>query len=229
VDDWLPTTLLGRLPEPAGVAILRAGREEVFPAKKTLLYQGERGDHVLLLLDGMVKVVARSTKGGDTLLGIRGGGDTVGEMAVLEGHARMATVKSCVPGRARTIDRVQLDQLMTDHPVLAVQIATMMSSRLRRADDRYVGMNSYDSRTRLCRALVDMVRSHGRGTGSHWVLDIQLTQHEIASMVGIKQRTAEKYLADLKADGLVVCGYRAIEVIDMHRLQYIAYGRVIPH
>jgi CRP/FNR family cyclic AMP-dependent transcriptional regulator len=208
---------------------LSAGQSVSFPRNWTVLRQGDQDDHVLLLLSGMTKIVVHSVAGQDTLLGIRVGGEIVGEMTALEGGERMATVITCRPVRARLIRRVLLDELMLAHPALAVQIAKMISSRLRGADERCVDIVSYSPRTRLSRALVQMVVSHGFQSGSRWELDVQLTQPELGSMVGIKRRTAELQLAKLRREGLIDWGYRAIKVIDMPRLQDIADGRENPH
>jgi CRP-like cAMP-binding protein len=222
VDGWLPTTLLGRLPQPAGYAFVLTGQERAFPAGATLMAQGDPGDYLLLLLSGVVKVTVHSADGQDTLMGIRVGGETVGEMAALEHEPRMATVKSCRDVHARRIDRPQLDRLMGDHPVIAVELARMMSARLRWSDDRRVDIGSCDPRQRLCRVLVTL--AHRRENGTRLILD-HLTQQEIGSLIGIKQRTAEKQLAQLQSDGLIDCRYRRIELLDLPGLREIAFGR----
>jgi CRP/FNR family transcriptional regulator, cyclic AMP receptor protein len=222
VDGWLPTTLLGRLPQPAGDAFVLTGQERAFPAGTTLMSQGDHGDYVLLLLSGIVKVTVHSADGQDTLMGVRAGGETVGEMAAFEHEPRMATVKSCRDVQARRIDRPQLDKLMLAYPVIAVELTRMMSARLRWSDDRRVDFGSCGARQRLCRILVTL--PHRRVNGSRLVLDY-LTQQEIGSLVGIKQRTAEKQFAQLQSDGLIDCRYRKIEILDMPGLRDIAFGR----
>lgn len=222
MDGWQPTTLLGRLPQPAGYAFVLTGQERTYPAGTTLMSQGDQGDYLLLLLSGLVKVTVHSADGQDTLMGVRFGGETVGEMAALEQEPRMATVKSCRDVQAKRIDRAQLDRLMVDHPVIAVELARMMSARLRWSDDRRVDIGSCDPRQRLCRVLVTL--AHRRENGSRPVLD-HLTQQEIGSLVGIKQRTAEKQLSQLQNDGLIDQQYRKIEILDMPGLRDIAFGR----
>jgi CRP/FNR family transcriptional regulator, cyclic AMP receptor protein len=224
VDGWPSKTLLGRLPEPVADAILRAGAGTEFPAKRTLLQQGEQSYHVLLLLSGKVKVTVHSG-GQATLLAIRGRGDTIGEMAALEGDRRMATVVSCQPGKARMIERPLLEKLMLDFPALGRQIATVLSSRLRHADERSVNNNVHDLRVRLCRELAVLMLNHGSEKNSHWELDVPLTQKEFASMIGVSGRAVEQELGRLRAAGVVDWGYRGVRVSHMRRLLDIAYGR----
>jgi CRP/FNR family transcriptional regulator, cyclic AMP receptor protein len=222
VDGWQPTTLLGRLPQPAGHAFVQTGLERNYEAGATLMSQGDPGDYLLLLLSGIVKVTVHSADGQDTLMGVRVSGETVGEMAALEQEPRMATVKSCRDVQAKRIDRPQLARLMVDFPVIAIELARMMSARLRWSDDRRADIGSCEPRQRLCRVLVTLV--HRRENGSRLVLD-HLTQQELGSLVGIKQRTAEKQLRQLQQDGLIDCQYRKIELLDLPGLQDIAFGR----
>ncbi|MBP2322148.1 CRP-like cAMP-binding protein [Kibdelosporangium banguiense] len=222
---WLSSTLLGRLPDSAGADVLRAGEERDFSAEDVLMRQGDQDDHVLLLLDGLVKVIADSEPGQKVLLGIRVGGDVVGEMAALERAARMATVTACRPGRALFIRRPLLDELMITYPVLAVQLAATISGRLRKADERCVDITSYGSLTRLSRALISILASHGARKGLRWRLDIELNQAEIGSLVGLKKRTAEKCFKELRDNGVIECEWRVVEVIDMPRLRRIADDR----
>jgi CRP-like cAMP-binding protein len=63
----------------------------------------------------------------------------------------------------------------------------------------------------MCRVLVTL--AHRRENGTRLILD-HLTQQEIGSLIGIKQRTAEKQLAQLQSDGLIDCRYRRIELLD---------------
>jgi CRP-like cAMP-binding protein len=229
LDQWLSTTLLGRLPEPVRSALLATGKPVDFPASHSLLHEGDRDDHIYLLVKGMVKVTAHSSAGQDTLLGIRVAGDTVGEMAALEGHERIATVSTCRPVQARLIYRAQFDPLMRVYPLLAVEIAKMISSRLRWANRRRVDIASHNPRTRLSRVLVDIATTYGREVGSRWELGVGLTQSEIASLAGMKKRAGEVHFAKLQSAGLIICRYRAIEVIDMPRLRDIANGVENPH
>jgi CRP/FNR family transcriptional regulator, cyclic AMP receptor protein len=230
LDQWLSTTLLGRLPEPVRSALLATGKPVDFPVGHRLLREGDRGDHIYLLVEGMVKVTADSSAGQGTLLGIRVAGDTVGEMAALEeGYERIATVSTCRPVQARLIHRAQFDPLMRVYPLLAVEIAKMISSRLRWANRRRVDIASHNPLTRLSRVLVDIATTYGRECGSRWELGVGLTQSEIASLAGMKKRAGEVHFAKLQSAGLIVCRYRAIVVIDMPRLRDIANGAENPH
>jgi CRP/FNR family cyclic AMP-dependent transcriptional regulator len=228
-DMWSPKTLLGRLSEPTRNAMLHVGTEVSFPDKELVLQQGDRNDHTYLLIRGMVKVTVHTADGAGVLLGIRIDGDTVGEMAALEGDARMATVSVCRPVVARVIPRALLENMMETHPELAREMARMISSRLRWANKRRVDISSCGPLARLSRVLVDIVESHGSEHEARGDLGVRLTQLEIASLCGLARRTVEQEFAKLISNGVVKSGYRTLEVIDMSRLRRIANGLENPH
>jgi CRP/FNR family cyclic AMP-dependent transcriptional regulator len=225
LDEWPPTTLLGRLPRSARSAILTAGKKVDFASKRQILRQGDRDDHVLLILSGTVKIIAHSVAGQDTLLGIRTPGDVVGEMAAFEGNGRTATVVSCGPVGARLIQRASLEELMAAHPALAWEMVAMVSSRLRHADVHRTNFLSSKPRERLGRTLIEIVTNRGSERYPRWRAIAPLTQKEIGQMAGMKTRSVEQHLGELKSEGVIVWKYRMIEVLDMRRLREIAIGR----
>lgn len=228
VDEWPPTTLLARLAGPARSALLDAGQKISYPVDGQILRQGESGRHIVLLLSGMVKVVVYSAGGKDTLLGIRVGGEIVGEMTALEGGERTATVTACRPVDAQLVPRSVLDKLVHDYPALGIEIARMISARLRGSDRRCVDVTAHEPRIRLSRALVDLMLAHGSAS-SGWQLGVRLTQQEMASLAGMAKRTLEEELRKLRSEGLIESGYATYKVIDMPRLRQIANGLENPH
>lgn len=227
--EWPRDTLLGRLPPPARQAMLMAGVEVEQQGGQRIIREGDREDHVFLLVNGLVKVSASTEDGGEALLGIRAGGDLIGEMGVLERIPRSATVTTCVPLVTRVLYRNQLMDLLTRYPAIAVEIASMISWRLRWANRRRVEFAGNTPRTRVSRVILELASLYGHDNGSSWTLGVQLKQAEIASLASIKQRTVEKELHRLQDERIVDCRYRRVEVIDMAALRRIANGVRNPH
>src|SRR6266536_2376958 len=221
---WPTTTLLGRLAPPARVALLSAGTEIEHAADRPIIRQGDQFGHVYLLIDGLVKVTVRDTNGKEALLGIRVGGDIVGEMSALDGTKRSADVVPCGPLVARVIKREELLDLLTRQGDLAIEVAKMISQRLRWANRRRLDATSQSPRTRVARVLTEVIEAHGRRSGSVWRLGVPRTQAEIAQRGGCRLRTVESALKRLATEGVVRRLYRGIEVTDLSRLRAIARG-----
>jgi CRP/FNR family cyclic AMP-dependent transcriptional regulator len=219
--QWPASSLLGRLSEPARSALLGLGTAAGYPAGRRLVRLGEPGQSVFLLLAGCVKILGNDGER-DPLLGIRVGGDLVGEMAVLSSLPRSATVTTCSLLSTRVIPGPDLLSYLMDYPDAALAVATMISERLRWANERRVDFTGTDPRTRICRVLLTLAETYGRESDGARDLGAPLTQDEIASLAGVRLATAEKALRGFANDGLVRLGYRNIAVLDLARLREAA-------
>ncbi|GAA3431516.1 Crp/Fnr family transcriptional regulator [Kutzneria kofuensis] len=225
---WPRATLLGRLPAKVVDQVLTAGVERKLCSGRPLIREGELEGYAFVLVRGIVKVTA-ATETGEALLAIRVGGDLVGEMGVLEKAPRSATVTACTPVWTRVVHRNEFLDLMRRSPDFSVEVAAMISWRLRWANRRRLEFAGQPARVRVCRVLDEIVDTYGARHGSTWSLGVPLTQAEIASLAGIALRTAEKELGQLEQDGVVVRRYRATEVADRDALRLIANGGTNPH
>jgi CRP/FNR family transcriptional regulator, cyclic AMP receptor protein len=221
---WPTTTLLGRLAPPSRTTLLSAGTEIEQPPERPIIRQGDQFGHAYLLIDGLVKVTVRDTNGKEALLGIRIGGDIVGEMSALEGMSRSADVVPCGPLVARVIKREELLDLLARQGDLAIEVAKMISQRLRWANRRRLDVTAQTPRTRVARVLTEVIEAYGRRNGAVWELGVPLTQAEIAQLAGSKLRTVESALRRLATEDIVRRQYRGVEVTDLNRLRSIARG-----
>lgn len=221
MSGWPVGSLLGRLPESARAGLLALGTGARFPAGRVLLRQGEDGTTAYLLVQGCVKVIAHDADR-EALLAIRVGGDLVGEMAVLSGKPRSATVVTCAATLARAIPAARLRAHLAAAPEVAIEIAAMLSDRFRWSNERRMAAAALDPRGRVSRVLLSLAETYGhdRSDGTH--LGAPLTQADIASLAGIRLPTAEKVLRGFAAQGLVGLGYRDIRITDIGALRAIA-------
>lgn len=103
-------------------------------ADQVLVRQGDTADRVYLVLDGHLTIALESGRPGrDQLLGEVGPGDVVGELAVLSGTRRTATVRTRTPAVLAAIYRDDLLQVTADHPVLVERLLSSSLRRLRRS------------------------------------------------------------------------------------------------
>ncbi|GLZ38353.1 Crp/Fnr family transcriptional regulator [Actinokineospora sp. NBRC 105648] len=220
---WPAASLLGRLGEKTRAALLSAGAEVRYPKDHYLLRQDELGDVVYLIIDGVVMVYVETENGAMSVLGIRLAGDMVGELGAIEpGARRSATVRASTPLAVRSLSRARLRALMTQHPDLAIEVSRMIGNRLRWANRRRVDATIKGAKVKLSRLLVEAAAQYGERVGDRWELPIPLTQHELGYMAGLGNRTVEKALADLEADGVISKAYRRISIVDLGKLRGIA-------
>ncbi|CAM4184020.1 Crp/Fnr family transcriptional regulator [Kibdelosporangium persicum] len=211
-------SLLGRLSERTREDFLAVGVSESRPAGMTIISQGETDSSALLLLHGSVKVQATDPAGERTLLAIRVGGDLIGEMAALDVGPRSATVIACTDIFFKRMTKAELRNFLARHPDAAIEVATMLSERLRWADRRRIE-HGRPASVRVARVLVDLYEAYGTRSGGRWDLSVPLTREELASIAGVKLSTAEKIIRTFQQEGLVSGRYRGIAVLDMAGLR----------
>ena len=106
------------------------------PPSAVLMREGEKGDTFYIILEGEIEIVKAVDEDDEQLLAVRGPGEAVGEMALLNpGSLRTATVRARTPTRLLEVQRDDFDALMQRQPKLAYDIARILSSRLREAND----------------------------------------------------------------------------------------------
>lgn len=220
--EWPVGTLMSRLSSRSRAALLRLGVVRLVADGYVLLREGGAGSHVVLLRDALAKVTAATSNGRSTLLGIRVSGDLVGEMSVLSDEPRSATVTACGPSWVSVIPRRDFHPYLEAHPDAAVQLTAMVSKRLRDSNRRRVDFASYPVKVRLARVIAEIASAHGTPSPAGIVIAVPLSQPELASLCGAAEITVQKALRDLRADGLVVTGYRRVTVLDLTGLRRVA-------
>ncbi len=113
--------------------LAQAAREKLFSPGQVILHEGSTGSRLYVVLDGMVEAV-RSYEGEEVVLARRGPGELLGEMALIEGGPRSATVRAVKPTRLVEISESDLRSAFAGDPELIYEAARVLSSRLRQAD-----------------------------------------------------------------------------------------------
>lgn len=108
--------------------------EHYFERGDVVFAEGEPGDAMYLIRSGQV-IVIKGSLDSPTILGYRGPGEIIGEMALLEGQPRSATNIAIDSTRLLKIDRVGFQELVSINPAIGMTIMSTLSARLRVADD----------------------------------------------------------------------------------------------
>jgi CRP/FNR family transcriptional regulator, cyclic AMP receptor protein len=224
VEDvlWPAATFLGRLQPSTRDRILSAGVRRSVKEAQIVLREGANESHVVLLDDALVKVTAAMADGRNALLSIRVSGDIVGEISALNDTPRTATVTACRASTIRIVHRNEFRALLRDHPDAALAVAGIIADRLRWANRRRIDFTYYPVRVRLARVLWEIAAAYGRRGPDGLVVDIRLTQDEMATLCGAAEISVQKALSGLRSDGIVATVYRGIVVRDSAALRSVA-------
>ncbi|HEV2342782.1 MAG TPA: Crp/Fnr family transcriptional regulator [Actinocrinis sp.] len=218
--SWPAASLLGGLGPSARDRLLNLGALTQYPAAgRVLMHEGDTTTFVIILLDGVVKATALTQDGRHALLAVRMGGDLVGELSSVDGGPRSATVTTAGVVVARVVSQAEFLDCTRRDPQISHAVNTAVVAKLRLANRRRIDFTGCDVRTRLARVLHQTAVAYATKPGD----GLPLTQPELATLAGAAEPTVHKALRDLRASGVVSTGYRSIRVLDLDRLQAIAY------
>ncbi|MBW4719908.1 Crp/Fnr family transcriptional regulator [Saccharothrix obliqua] len=221
--SWPAGTFLEMLPPAAQAALLELGVPRAFRRGEVMLRESEDSDHVVLLVRAVVKATVTLDNGRVALLGVKVGGDVVGEMAALSGEPRSATVTVCGDSHARVIPAARFRDYLNRYPEANLALTRMIMQTLRWADKRRTDFTGYPAYVRLARVLDELADGYGRPVPGGVTVDLGLTQRELGALVGAEEDTARKELRSLRDRGVIRMGYRTITVVDRAVLSSIAY------
>ena len=106
-------------------------QEEDVPEGHMIFQEGEVGDRMFIIVSGEVLIRRRVDGGGDLKI-LLGKGECFGEMAILDGHPRSASVNVTREGKFLTIGRDEFMEILRVYPEISFKIIRILSERLRR-------------------------------------------------------------------------------------------------
>lgn len=188
-------------------------------AKKgeTLLRQGDHGEHLIILIEGQVRIVVHSANGREIVLEYARAGTVVGEIALLDGETRTASVIATEPVRYLKLARSRFEALVAANHAIAMRLMTEMAKRLRQANETIEIDRAYTAAPRLAHFLLRLLGEEGSENPV-----IRLSQTELAMFAGMSRENVNRQLGLWSQAGLVEVEQGAVRIIDRESLQDVA-------
>jgi CRP-like cAMP-binding protein len=185
---------------------------------ETVFTEGEQGDTLYIVLDGKVKIGRRAADGRENMLSVMGPSDMFGELSLFDPGPRTATATVVTDARLASLAHAALRPWLTNRPEIAEQLLRVLARRLRRTNDALADLIFTDVPGRVAKQLLALSERFGsvepEGTRVHH----DLTQEELAQLVGASRETVNKALADFASRGWVRVDSRALTILDAERL-----------
>lgn len=210
-------SFLSQLDIPARDALRERASTRSWAVRETVFHEGEPADRVVIIETGVVKAVAASEAGIDTVLALRGPGDILGELTAVTGGTRTASVVAVEPVNALVVTLGSFREYLLEHPSAALVLVAVVSSRVAVASRRQVEFGSMDASVRLSRLLVELAEAYGEHSDDGVRFKL-LSQDELASFCGASREAVARALRAFRDAGLVTTGRRSITVVDLDAL-----------
>jgi CRP-like cAMP-binding protein len=198
------SAIFGGLSTPELAALAARMKLHRFDAGAFIVGQDEAGDSLFVVVDGRVKVTLLSESGREVILSVLRAGDAFGEMSLLDGEVRSASVVALDETTVLVLERSAFVRHIQAHPDTALAILRVMSQRLREADRVIGNLALLDVYGRVARFLHDLGEREGDEVDEGTLLKDRPTHQEIASMVGTSRETVSRVLGDFARRGLIV-------------------------
>jgi CRP-like cAMP-binding protein len=184
--------------------------------------EGEPATHLFVLLEGWVKVVSATADGHETILGLRGDGEIVGEAAGEAAGRRNATMQALDDVLALTVSYERFTVFLDAHRGASHAYRRMMAQRWSNADAMLRRRAVTSGAQRLALLLLDLAERHGSQASSPIEIALPLSQEQLGSLAGTSRATVARAFTDWRMRGFIRTGQRHITLIGLSGLRAIA-------
>jgi CRP/FNR family transcriptional regulator, cyclic AMP receptor protein len=219
VDFLRKVSLFSELKEDELRQIAGVVREQHYRKNVTIFHINDPGNALFILKSGMVKITIEDQSGREIILRILYPTEFFGEMALIDGMPRSATVTTQEPSDALIIYREQFISLIEKSPKILLDMAAVLSRRLRKVNELIRSLAFYDVYGKVARVLLNLAAERGRTTGHGTVIDLRLTQQELAELAGMSRETMTRTLRDFQQAGCVRIDAGIITILETDMLQ----------
>lgn len=194
-------------------------REQHYKKHTTIVHADDPGSALYILKSGLVKVTIEDQHGYEMILRILYPTDFFGDMSLLDGMPRSATVTTQELSEVLTISREHFLSIMEKSPKIMLKLTVVLSKRLRTANELIHSLAFFDVYGKVARVLLNLAGERGRVTEQGTVIDMRLTQQELAELAGMTRETMARTLREFQQAGCirVESGIISILALDMLR------------
>jgi CRP/FNR family cyclic AMP-dependent transcriptional regulator len=210
--------LFAALDDDAGAALRGAMRQERFGRGDVIFDEGDPGDKLFAVIDGKVKLARTAPDGRENLQAVLGPGEMFGELSLFDPKPRTARAIAVTETALASLAHEELRPWITGRPDVAVQLLQALAQRLRRTNDVLADLVFSDVPARVAKALLALAERFGQPTSDGLRVAHDLTQEELAQLVGASRETVNKALADFSSRGWLQVESRAVVIRDVESL-----------
>jgi CRP/FNR family transcriptional regulator, cyclic AMP receptor protein len=219
-EDVLVRAPLFEALDEGGTAALRAGVTEVRLGRGERLFaEGDAGDRLYVVLDGKIKLTRSAPDGRENLVSVIGPGEMFGELSLFDPRPRTMSATAVTDVRLAALAHDDLRVWLTGRPDVAMHLLRALARRLRRTNDVMSDLVFTDVPGRVAKALLDLAERFGTQQDDGVQVNHDLTQEELAQLVGASRETVNKALADFVARGWLQLHPKSVLLIDPERLR----------
>jgi CRP/FNR family transcriptional regulator, cyclic AMP receptor protein len=184
-----------------------------------LFAEGDAGDKLYIILKGKIKLTRAAHDGRENLLSVHGPGEMFGELSLFDPSPRTASATGITDATLAGLAHDDLRTFLSTRPEVAMYMLRALAQRLRRINDIKADLVFTDVPGRVAKALLDLGSRFGVQHDNGLQVNHDLTQEELAQLVGASRETVNKALADFAARGWIQLAAKSVLLVDTDRLR----------
>ena len=208
------TRLFAGLDSAALAAVAAEGHERSYKRGAPIFHEGEPGDAFYVIAEGTVKVFLTSDSGDELVFATLRSPETLGDVSLFDEGPRSASAEALEPARLLAFARSTVIELAKRDQPISESLLGIAGEMLRRLTLQTADLVFLDLEGRVAKLLVEAAETRGREDDGSLLLDLGLTQSELASMVGGSRQSVNQILHALSARGFLELDRQTVTIKD---------------
>ena len=224
------STLFRRLDANALTALAAKVIVAQYAVGDVIFSKGSRGDRMMIVLTGRVKITTHSRDGHEAIIDIVYPGEAFGEVSLLDGRERSADAVALGDSTLLVVKRNAFRDCIDQYPQFAIEVIDVLCERLRETTTFLEETLFLEVPERLFSRLTAVATRAGTpNNGKRVRIDHELSQEELGQSIGAARESVNKQLHDWKSQGLIDFGRGYVLVHDMKTLRAAALRHNLIH
>jgi len=202
--------------------IAQITKQRRYDRYQVIIKAGDRGTALFLLTSGAVRVTVGGSLGKELILGVLYPHDFFGEMALLDGLPRSATVTALEESEVLVISQKDFLECIRKVPQVAAKMIVTLSLRLRQTDQKVGNLAFMKAPRRVARTLLDLAQGQGQRVPGGIALNLPFTRQELAELAGVTRETLTRLLMKFQELGILTIERRKLFIPDPKKLEDLA-------
>ena len=228
-DDTDTAKLLARVPLLSGLSgpeldrIAQVAVPRSFPKGARVFHEGDASDACYVIRSGEVRVTREHSDGRAIALATLGAGEIVGELAMLDGEVRSASVEALSDVELLAIAALDMRGLLERNPEITAKLVVALTRRVRETNERVARQSFQTVPSRVAGVLSQLVAEEGADIQGRDGVTIRMNQSDLAQLAGTSRESVSRFLAVLERAGVISQGRGRLTVHDPPALQGYVY------
>ncbi|MGQ0548143.1 MAG: Crp/Fnr family transcriptional regulator [Armatimonadota bacterium] len=224
-----PLALLRRVPlfkdvsDDVLIGLAPQLRRRAYRKGTMIFHKDQAGDALYIIESGRVRIFLPAEGGDELTIDLLASGDVFGDMALLDDRPRSASADALEDTVTYTLGRDEFQRYLAETPRLASALLQLLSVRQRDLIEYTETLAFLDVHARIAKVLLDLANRYGTKIAEGIEIDIDLTQADLARMVGATRERVNRALASFRAQGVLELRGKKIVILDAERLRKRIY------